>query len=184
MLTAGLISLLSIAPPPGAAAAPAAPPPPGMSRGPLGRLPMVGLSAIKAGRGSLRKPGERSVSGSSTINSPPPPGPPPPMPPMPPSPLGMGIRVGGELRKTPLDVAQTKMLQLQWDKLTPAAVASTIWGSSNPDESAWSRKLRSQGIFDEMEDDFRARQLVKRVIKTPTTALSSVLDPKQRERIG
>lgn len=76
------------------------------------------------------------------------------------------------------------MKQLQWDKLSPNAVASTVWGRGTLDESVWSKKLRSQGIFDEMEDDFRMRQTVKKVNRNDAAKLKSVLTDNQRKHIG
>lgn len=87
-------------------------------------------------------------------------------------------------RKTPLDIAQRQMKQLQWDKLSPNAVAATVWGRGTLDESEWSKKLRSQGIFDEMEDDFRMKQIVKKVVGIESTKLTSVLTPNQQKHIG
>ena len=87
-------------------------------------------------------------------------------------------------RKTPLDVAQRQMKQLQWDKLSPNVVASTVWGRGTLDESEWSEKLRQQGIFEEMEEDFRMKQFIKKVIRNDAAKLKSVLSDNQRKHIG
>lgn len=72
------------------------------------------------------------------------------------------------------------MKQLQWEKL--ASTESTVWGGAPIAESEWAARLREQGIFAEMENDFRAMQTVKRA--TPKKeALVSVLDHNARQKI-
>lgn len=93
-------------------------------------------------------------------------------------------KFGQPLRKSPLDVAQAKMLQLQWEKISPATATATVWNAVQLDETEWSRKLRQNGIFDEMEDNFRAKQTVKRMAQGPKAHLVSVLDTDKKKRIG
>jgi cytokinesis protein len=53
------------------------------------------------------------------------------------------------------------MKQLQWDKLPQQQVAKTLW---NDDKAAREfemlEKLRLDGVWNEMEEDFKAKQLV------------------------
>ncbi len=55
----------------------------------------------------------------------------------------------------------TKMKQLQWDKVPQQMVTKTMWQSESPDkEQEWLMKLQMEGIWQQMEEDFRAKQLV------------------------
>jgi cytokinesis protein len=59
--------------------------------------------------------------------------------------------------------ASTKMKQLQWDKLPHQQVSKTMWSDesqSNEKEKEWAKKFQVDGIWREMEEDFRAKQLV------------------------
>ena len=59
------------------------------------------------------------------------------------------------------------MKQLQWDKLPQTQVGKTLWGSEEPNkEREWIKKLREQHIWEEMEEDFRANQLVINLMGT------------------
>ncbi len=53
------------------------------------------------------------------------------------------------------------MKQLQWDKLAQQQVGKTVWGvEENDREREWIKKLKEQRIWEEMEEDFKAKQLV------------------------
>jgi cytokinesis protein len=55
----------------------------------------------------------------------------------------------------------TKMKQLQWDKLPQQQVSKTLWKDEEPDkENEMLKKLQSDGVWTEMEEDFKAKQLV------------------------
>lgn len=55
----------------------------------------------------------------------------------------------------------TKMKQLQWDKLPQQQVSKTLWQEEEPSkEKEMIAKLSSDGIWLEMEEDFKAKQLV------------------------
>jgi cytokinesis protein len=55
----------------------------------------------------------------------------------------------------------TKMKQLQWDKLPQQQVSKTLWQVEEPSkEKEMIAKLSSDGIWLEMEEDFKAKQLV------------------------
>jgi hypothetical protein len=55
----------------------------------------------------------------------------------------------------------TKMKQLQWDKLPQQQVSKTLWQEEEPSkEKEMITKLSNDGIWLEMEEDFKAKQLV------------------------
>jgi cytokinesis protein len=55
----------------------------------------------------------------------------------------------------------TKMKQLQWDKLPQQQVSKTLWQEEEPfKEKEMITKLSNDGIWLEMEEDFKAKQLV------------------------
>lgn len=66
------------------------------------------------------------------------------------------------MRKEVQDMARGRMKQLQWDKLSAQHAAETIWGSETMDEETLRATISAQGVFDEMESDFRAKELPKR----------------------
>ena len=64
-------------------------------------------------------------------------------------------------RKDIMITPNTKMKQLQWDKLPQTQVGKTLWNAEEPDkEKEWIKKLQEQRIWEEMEEDFKAKQLV------------------------
>lgn len=55
----------------------------------------------------------------------------------------------------------TKMKQLQWDKLPQQQVHKTVFNDEEPEkEQEWLKKLQTDGVWSEMEEDFKAKQLV------------------------
>ncbi|KAJ8454671.1 hypothetical protein ONZ45_g19213 [Pleurotus djamor] len=55
----------------------------------------------------------------------------------------------------------TKMKQLQWDKLAHQQVSKTLWSREEPEkEHEMLMKLQMDGVWMEMEEDFKAKQLV------------------------
>jgi cytokinesis protein len=57
--------------------------------------------------------------------------------------------------------ANTRMKQLQWDKLPQQVVGKTLWKEEEATkEQEWVQKLLNDGVWREMEEDFRAKQLV------------------------
>ena len=53
------------------------------------------------------------------------------------------------------------MKQLQWDKLPQQQVAKTLWSNEEPEkEKEMLKKLQIDGVWMEMEEDFKAKQLV------------------------
>jgi cytokinesis protein len=97
------------------------------------------------------------------------------------------------------------MKQLQWDKLPHQQVGKTIWKDEEQEqEKEISAKLQSDGVWMEMEKDFKAKQLMINLMgacpciffvvvilaNTPKTSrqkqaeLKSVLDPQTKKRVG
>lgn len=95
------------------------------------------------------------------------------------------------------------MKQLQWDKLPQQQVSKTLWKDEKPDrEKAMLQKLQMDGVWMEMEEDFKAKQLVINLMGTDTiqsviifliiifaarqkrAELKSVLDPQTKKRVG
>ena len=53
------------------------------------------------------------------------------------------------------------MKQLQWDKVPQHNVGKTIWKEEEANkEQEWVQKLMNDGVWKEMEEDFKAKQLV------------------------
>jgi hypothetical protein len=104
--------------------------------------------------------------------------PPPPPPPMTFSPMSKAGSLPGSNRSsvqaapTPFQMvfggrkdvpltANTRMKQLQWDKISQQAVGKTIWKDEEvTKEQEWVQKLLNDGVWKEMEEDFKAKQLV------------------------
>jgi hypothetical protein len=119
------------------------------------------------------------------------PRPPPPRgtAPPPPPPAGLGRK------KTIGEIASRPMKTLQWDKVPPQLLVSSIWSgimrapNGNDvagDESEWAKEFRREGIFDEIEENFGSKATVIRVIgsNSEKKALITELDQKQRQVIG
>ena len=61
----------------------------------------------------------------------------------------------------------TKMKQLQWDKLPQQQVAKTVFNDDESEkENEWIKKLQLDGVWMEMEEDFKAKQLVINLMGT------------------
>lgn len=96
-----------------------------------------------------------------------------------------GLKPAGAARTgfvKPPPVAERQLKTLQWDKVTAVALGSTVWDREKG--SDLESKLRAQGIFDQMEEDFRAKQTVKMASRKQAQTLESVLSVKERQRIG
>ena len=68
------------------------------------------------------------------------------------------------LRKGVLDMASTRMKQLQWDKISAEHATHTVWGTTEQEEMALREVILSQGIFSEMEEEFRAKEVSRKVV--------------------
>jgi cytokinesis protein len=61
--------------------------------------------------------------------------------------------------------ASTKMKQLQWDKLPQQQAAKTVFNEEEAaKEEEWLKKLQLDGVWVEMEEDFKAKQLVMNIM--------------------
>lgn len=66
------------------------------------------------------------------------------------------------------------MKQLQWDKLHQQQVSKTFWQEEdNSKEKEMMTKLSNDGIWLEMEEDFKAKQLVINLLGRPISPLRS-----------
>lgn len=75
--------------------------------------------------------------------------------------LGANFNVLLSTRKDLPITPSTKMKQLQWDKLPQQQVSKTLWKDEKPQkEQEMLKKLQSDGVWSEMEEDFKAKQLV------------------------
>jgi cytokinesis protein len=75
--------------------------------------------------------------------------------------LGANLNVMLSARKDMPITPNTKMKQLQWDKLPQQLVSKTFWQEEEPSrEQEMIAKLSSDGIWVEMEEGFKAKQLV------------------------
>lgn len=52
------------------------------------------------------------------------------------------------------------MKQLQWDKIPQQQAQKTVFNDDPTQEEEWLRKLQLDGVWVEMEEDFKAKQLV------------------------
>lgn len=95
------------------------------------------------------------------------------------------------------------MKQLQWDKLPHQQVSKTVFKDDEPEkEQEMLQKLQLDGVWMEMEEDFRAKQLVINLMgkfsslitvmcslfviiaRQKHAELKSVLDPQTKKRVG
>lgn len=78
------------------------------------------------------------------------------------------------------------MKQLQWDKLPQQVVGKTLWKEEEANkEQEWVQKLSNDGVWRQMEEDFKAKQLVLVLIANhKKVELKSVLDPQTKKRVG
>jgi cytokinesis protein len=102
-----------------------------------------------------------------------------------------------------LPPASTKMKQLQWDKLPQQLAARTVFNDEEPSkEQEMLDKLQLDGVWMEMEEDFKAKQLVINLMgmfffsrssrhphltcsaRQKRAELKSVLDPQTKKRVG
>ncbi|KAI0033270.1 hypothetical protein K488DRAFT_85106 [Vararia minispora EC-137] len=100
--------------------------------------------------------------------------------------LGANLNVLLSARKDMPYTPSTKMKQLQWDKLSQQSVGRTLWreAESTETEKAMLEKLAGDGIWREMEEDFKAKQLVINLLARQKRAeLKSVLDPQTKKNL-
>ena len=81
-------------------------------------------------------------------------------------------------------MANIQMKQVNWETISPDKLDHTIWAANDVDEMEWAQKLKEKGIFSQMEDEFKAKQIVKAAATKKKKEYVSVLEPKAQERIG
>ncbi|EJU05761.1 hypothetical protein DACRYDRAFT_62419 [Dacryopinax primogenitus] len=171
---------------------PPPPPPPGGRGSPIPPPPPPGVpmtSALQAAIAS-RATSSRDTPGSTDPSSPTMPSPPPPPNPSRASGLNAHIiHLSGALTRKDIPISSTtRMKQLQWDKLPQQVVSKTLWGSAPQREAErekeWVEKLLEDGVWKEMEEDFKAKQLVINLMaKQKRAELKSVLDTQTKKAV-
>ena len=73
--------------------------------------------------------------------------------------LGANLQALLSARKDISLTPSTKLKQLQWDKLPLQQAEKTVFKEPSR-EAEWVKKLQSDGVWMEMEEDFKAKQLV------------------------
>jgi cytokinesis protein len=81
----------------------------------------------------------------------------------------LGANIGNILsaRKDLSITPSTKMKQLQWDKIPLQQAQKTVFNDDPTQEEEWLRKLQLDGVWVEMEEDFKAKQLVVNLMGWP-----------------
>lgn len=74
--------------------------------------------------------------------------------------LGTNINNILSARKDLLLTPSTKMKQLQWDKIPQQQAQKTVFNDDPTQEEEWLKKLQLDGVWVEMEEDFKAKQMV------------------------
>jgi hypothetical protein len=75
--------------------------------------------------------------------------------------LGANLNVLLSARKDLPIAPSTKMKQLQWDKLPQQQVSKTLWSEEEQSkEDEMMKVMQSDGVWTEMEEGFKAHQLV------------------------
>lgn len=99
--------------------------------------------------------------------------------------LGSNLNALLSARKDLPITPSTKMKQLQWDKLPHQQVSKTLWNDEEPEkEHEMLKKLQIDGVWMEMEEDFKAKQLVINLMARQKRAeLKSVLDVETKKRV-
>jgi cytokinesis protein len=116
--------------------------------------------------------------------------------------LGANISNILSARKDLSITPSTKMKQLQWDKIPLQQAQKTVFSDDPTQEEEWLRKLQLDGVWVEMEEDFKAKQLVvnlmgsafhlseicvlvdHKLARQKQAELKSVLDPNTKKRVG
>ena len=98
--------------------------------------------------------------------------------------LGANLQSLLSARKDISITPSTKLKQLQWDKLPQQQAEKTVFKEPSK-EDEWVKKLQLDGVWMEMEEDFKAKQLVINLMaKQKRAELKSVLDPQTKKRVG
>lgn len=81
------------------------------------------------------------------------------------------------------------MKQLQWDKLPQQQAAKTLWGSESPSkEREWVNRLQLDGVWQDMEEGFKAKEFVRALVgefhQVITRTVDSQADPRNSSSEG
>ncbi|KAI7944876.1 hypothetical protein MJO28_010571 [Puccinia striiformis f. sp. tritici] len=79
--------------------------------------------------------------------------------------------------------ASAKLKQLQWEKIGKDSIDKTVWASHFIDENKLLELLRDDGVFMEIEKDFKAKVAKAIGGAKKKESLKSVLEPRVRQRI-
>jgi cytokinesis protein len=146
---------------------------------------MAGMAGVLAGikGGGFKLKG---AAAKSTTPSPPAPPPPPPIANVagraPLAPLSALLHGVNDSRKEVAHMASRKMKQLQWEKVSKAQLAKTVWGDA---EDVDGLTGKAPSLWAEMEDEFKAKEILHDAVKKKKeTELQSVLSPDHRKHIG
>jgi cytokinesis protein len=81
--------------------------------------------------------------------------------------LGTNLNVLLSARKDMPFTPNSKMKQLQWDELPHQQVGKTLWKDQEPEkDKGILANLQSDGVWMEMEQDFKAKQLMINLMGT------------------
>ncbi|KNZ52766.1 hypothetical protein VP01_3455g4 [Puccinia sorghi] len=94
-----------------------------------------------------------------------------------------GMMMNSKNRKELGVYASAKLKQLQWEKIGKDSIDKTVWASSFIDESRLLEMLKDDGVFMEIEKDFKAKVAKAIGGAKKKEALKSVLEPRVRQRI-
>ena len=76
------------------------------------------------------------------------------------------------------------MKQLQWEKVSKAQLAKTVWSNPEVSEDELISKMRAANLWADMEDEFKAKDIMYDAVKKrKETELLSVLGRDHRKRI-
>ncbi|WFD19798.1 hypothetical protein MCAP1_002035 [Malassezia caprae] len=89
------------------------------------------------------------------------------------------------MRKHVLDMAKTRMKQLQWDKLSAEHASSTVWDKASQTEMLLRNTILQHGLFGEMDEEFKAKESSKKVqsVKRDNKELQTYLNYATRQGI-
>lgn len=95
------------------------------------------------------------------------------------------LPVSSNMRKNVLDMAKTRMKQLQWDKLSAEHASSTVWGKASKTEMLLRDAILQYGLFGEMEEEFKAKESSKKLhtVKKDNKELQTHLNYATRQGI-
>lgn len=95
------------------------------------------------------------------------------------APMGLA----GKNRKELGIYATQKLKQLQWEKISKDSISKTVWASNFIDEAKLLELLKDDGVFLEIEKEFKAKQAKAIGGMKKKETLKSVLEPRVRQRI-